>query len=309
MTEPIAYLNGEWVPFSAARLSVADYGVVQAATVTELIRTFRHRPFRMAEHLVRLRHSLAATGIASPILVDELPPVIERVVAENTQLVDESDDLGITVFATAGINPMYGGGSVPIQEAPTVCVHSFPLAFERWAEQYERGVTLITPSIRSIPRATIDPRIKCRSRLHWFLADREAQRSGPRAMALLLDDDWHLTETSSGNVLLYDGHLLQTPRAKCVLGGISQGVVLELAESFGITHRERNLNVSDLLEAKEVFVSSTSYCLLPVISVNGKTIGSGTPGPLFRRLIDGWSRMIEMDIVGQAQERTNSRTA
>lgn len=309
MAEPIAYLNGEWVPFREARLSVADYGVVQAATVTELIRTFRHRPFRQAEHLLRLRHSLSATGVASPELIDELPPIIERVVGENARLIDETDDLAISAFVTAGLNSQYARGSGLAQKSPTVCVHTFPLSFERWAGLYETGVSLITPSVRAIPRSTIDPRIKYRSRLHWFLADREVHRSDPQAMPLLLDDDSHVTETSSANVLVYDGRQLLTPREKCVLGGVSQGVVLELAASIGITHCRRSLNVSDLLEAKEVLLSSTPFCLLPATKVNGRSIGTGAPGPVYRRLLDGWSRLIEMDIVGQAQERTAGRSA
>ena len=184
--------------------------MVQAATVTEMIRTFGHRPFRVAEHLARLRQSLAATGIAVATLVDELPPIIERIVDENARLIDSADDLNVAAFVTAGINPMYAGGRADSTESPTVCVHSFPLSFERWVGQYDRGVTLVIPSVQAIPRATIDPRIKYRSRLHWFLADREAWQTDPGAMALLLDNDQHLTETSSGNILLYDGDVLRS---------------------------------------------------------------------------------------------------
>ncbi len=308
MMEPTAYLNGEWIPFSAARLSVADFGVVQAATVTEMIRTFRHRPFRVADHLARLRQSLDMTGIAEPALVDQLPPIIDRVIRENCSLIGPSDDLGISVFVTAGINPMYARGATTPDEPPTVCVHSFPLAFDRWAKKYDGGTTLVIPAVRAISRATIDPRIKTRSRLHWFLADREARQTAPDAMALLLDDDGHLTETSSGNILLFDGEVIRTPRAECVLQGISQNLVLELAETFGITHRAENLSVADLRAATEAFVSSTTYCLLPVTDVNGQPIGSGAPGPFYRRLIDAWSHMAEVDIIRQAQERTNERT-
>ncbi len=308
MTEPTAYLSGEWIPFPEARLSVADFGVVQAATVTEMIRTFGHRPFRVAAHLERLRQSLAATGIADPTLVDELPPIIERVVRENAPLIDASDDLGISLFVTAGINPMYAGTGTAHSPSPTVCVHSFPLAFDRWAEKYDGGTTLVTPAVRAIPRATIDPRIKSRNRLHWFLADREARQTDPGAMALLLDSDGHLTETSSGNILLYDGHVLRTPRAECVLEGVSQNVVFEQATTFDLPHRAENLDVADLIEAQEAFVSSTTYCLLPVTKVNGEPIGTGAPGPLYRRLIDAWSHMVEVDIIRQAQERTRERT-
>lgn len=299
MDEPIAYLNGEWVPFSEARLSVADYGVVQAATVTEMIRTFRHRPFRVAAHLERLRRSLAETGIADPAIVETLPTVIERLVAENAPRIDIDDDLGITAFVTAGINATYAEGSGLTSGGPSVCVHSFTLRRDRWKEQYTHGLSLVIPSVRAIPPATIDPRIKYRSRLHWFLADREARLTDPQAMALLLDGEGHLTETSSGNIILFDGRTLRMPREECVLGGISQQVVLELAAAIDIAHRVEDLTVADLLAAEEAFVSSSSYCLLAVTRVNGKAIGSGKPGPLYQRLIESWSRLVEIDILGR----------
>ena len=307
MTEPIAYLNGDWVPFSAARLSVADLGIVQAATVTEMIRTFGHRPFRVDEHLARLRHSLEVTGIADVAIVEPLSDVIDRIVRENSPLISPADDLGIVVIVTAGLQPMYAGGNR--NDLPTVCVHTFPLPFARWADRYTDGVHLIVPSVRAMPVDVIDPRIKYRSRLHWFLADREVRKSDLAAMALLADDQDQLTETNSGNLILFDGERLMTPPASRVLGGISQQVVFELAERCGISRQQRDITMADVTSANEVFVSSTTYCLLPATRINDQPIGDGNIGPLFSELINDWSDLVGTDILSQAQQagrNTNS---
>jgi branched-subunit amino acid aminotransferase/4-amino-4-deoxychorismate lyase len=300
MAEPIAYLNGEWMPISEARLSVADYGVVQAATVTEMIRTFGFKPFRVDAHLQRLRHSLSVTGIADPQCVNPLAAVIERLVAENSRLLPAASDLAIVTFVTAGMNPMYAGLPAASPQSPTVCVHSFPLPFARWAPQYEQGVHLRVPSIPPLPSAIVDPRVKHRSRLHWFLADREVRRHDPAAMAILADWRGRLTETHSGNLILFDGDRLRTPPAERILGGISQQVVIELASAAGIPHVAEDLTAADVTSCREAMLSSTGYCLLPVTSFNDEHLGQ--PGPLFRQLLADWSKQVGTDIILQAQQ-------
>ncbi len=309
MSEPIAYLNGTWVPFSEAKLSVADLGIVQAATVTEMIRTFGHQPFRVEQHLTRLRHSLRATGIAEPTLVASLPDIINHITRENASLVPADHDLGIVIVITAGLQPMYVGTSATPAGGPTICVHTFPLPFKRWADRYDTGVHLIVPSVRAMPPAVINPHIKYRSRLHWFLADREVRSTDPSAMALLADEQDHLTETNSGNLILFDGESLLTPRDDRVLPGISQDVIFELAESNGIRRQQRDLCVEDAHAAAEAFVSSTTYCLLPVTRVNDRAIGAGTVGPLFQQLAKDWSVLVQTDIIAQAQQAGRNRAS
>ncbi|MCA9026014.1 MAG: aminotransferase class IV [Planctomycetaceae bacterium] len=308
MSEPTAYLNGAWVPFSQATLSVADLGIVQAATVTEMIRTFGHQPFRVEQHLARLRGSLTKTGIADPELVSTLPGVIDRIIRENAPLIPTGHDLGIVIVITAGIQPMYAGGSAIASTGATVCVHTFPLLLERWAEHYHTGVHLIVPSVRAMSSEVIDPRIKYRSRLHWFLADREVRSTDPSAMALLADEQGRLTETNSGNLILFNGRSLLTPQEDTVLAGISQDVIFELAAAKGIERQQRDLHVEDVLNAAEAFVSSTSYCLLPVTSINNRPIGTGQVGAMFQELISDWSALVKTDIIGQAQQAARERT-
>jgi branched-chain amino acid aminotransferase len=111
MAEPIAYLNGEYVPISEAKLSVYDLGVVQGAAVTEMIRTYAHQPFRLGEHLDRLDRSLRFVGFDLPLTRQEMETITGEVVGHNGGLIPQNHDLGIVMFVTAGENLTYVGAA------------------------------------------------------------------------------------------------------------------------------------------------------------------------------------------------------
>jgi len=300
MTEPIAYLNGKMIPISEARLSVFDLGVVLGASVTEMIRTFRHQPFRLDQHLIRLGHSLDRVGFPYDMPSDQLRAIVTNVVSHNCELIPETHDLGIIIFITAGQNLTYLG-LAGRQQARTasVCVHTFPLPFELWIQKFNDGQHLVTPNIRHIPSESIDPTIKVRSRLHWYLADQQARQTDDSASAVLLDHDGNITETSTGNIFVVHGGQIQTPSPQTTLGGISQQVLSELARSLGYEITHADLRVDDVLAADEVFTSSTPYCLLPVTRFNQQRIGTGRPGKVFGRLVVAWSELVGIDILDQ----------
>lgn len=307
MTEPIAYLNGKYVPISQAALSVFDLGVVAGASVTEMVRTFRHVPFRLKEHLNRLEASLRCVQIKPTISRDEIESICHRIVAENSRLIPKNHDLGLIVFVTAGQNLTYLGRS-EMQRArtPSLCVHTFPLPFELWADRYETGLHLVTTSVHSLPDDVIDTQVKHRSRLHWHLADVEAKKRDPAAMALLTDQDGFLTETATGNLCVVEGSTILTPASQ-VLNGVSREVVGELASSMGLSLGATRLLPEDLSRASEAFLTSTPHCILPVTKFNDQPIGHGAPGPIFRRLIQAWSNLVRLDIIGQMREGAASR--
>jgi len=300
MTEPIAYLDGQLVPISQARVSVFDLGLVQGASVTEMVRTFGHRPFRLEDHLARLRRSLNAVRFEPVPSTNEFRAIVEQVLAHNEHLLPAGHDWGIVLFVTAGLNRTYvGAAGSERAEAPTVCVHTFPLPFELWARKLELGQHLVTPATRHLPPDSLDPRIKHRSRLHWYLADREARSLDPQAGALLLDHDGFITETSSGNFFIVRDDELLTPTERRTLPGVSQKVVAELAVHLGLGYRAVDLRVYDVRNADEAFTSSTPYCLLPVTRLNGVPIGDGRPGPVFGRLLEAWSDLVGLNVAEQ----------
>lgn len=308
MTQPIAYLNGQFVPIANAVLSVFDLGVVAGASVTEMGRTFKHVPFRLEDHLSRLEASLEITGIRPGISRADLEGICRKVISENSRHIPTDHDLGLIIFVTAGQNLTYlGRASLPVAKTPSVCVHTFPLPFELWADAYETGLHLVTTSVKSVPDDVIDSRVKHRNRLHWHLADIEAKGIDPTAMALLTDHDGFLTETATGNLCVVEGTTILTPE-KHVLEGISRNVVSELASSLGLTFGLTRLTPEDLLRCNEAFLTSTPHCLVPVTQFNHQPIGNGQPGPVYRRLLAAWSDLVGFDIARQMREGAKSRS-
>ena len=157
------------------------------------------------------------------------------------------------MFVTAGPNLTYVGlAGMPASPTPSVCVHTFPLPFELWANSYQTGLHLVTVGTQSIPDQVIDPRIKHRSRLHWHLAAREARQVDPQAMAILSDGNGQLTETATGNLCVVDGSTIFTP-ATHVLKGTSVEFLGELASSLGIGFVHAPVTAEDLEHADEAF--------------------------------------------------------
>lgn len=310
MSEPIAFLNGDFVPASHAAVSIHDLGLVLGASITEMVRTFHRQPFRLDAHLERMQRSLRAVGFPTQVSLDELRSAVHRLVQHNAALIPSEHDLGIVMFVTAGKNLTYlGGAHREAARQGTVCVHTFPLPFELWSTRLRDGQHLVTPAVRHVPPQSLDPKIKSRSRLHWYLADQQARLVDPSAGSLLLDLDGNITETSTGNFFIVHGNCIQTPAARYALGGVSQAVVRELAEQLGMEYRETQLRLYDVLNADEALTSSTPYCALPVTRINGRTIGPGVPGPVFDRMIGAWSRLVGLDIVAQIEQGAAAREA
>ena len=297
MSHQRAYLNGQFVDASQAVVSVFDGGFLQGTTVAEQLRTFGGKIFRLEAHLERLRHSLAIVGVDPGLTADEWTSIASELLAHNHALLSEGDDLGLTMFVTPGVAT---ARKTPAQ--PTVCMHTHPLRFFQWAEKYDLGDALATTSVQQVPERCWPAELKCRSRMHYFLADRQAGSRFPGSRALMTDTGGHVTEATTANVVLFDERRgLRTPPLEKVLPGISMGVLAQLAAELGIAWHHGDLTPSDVVAADEVLLTSTSPCVLPVVRFNGQDVGSGRPGPIHARLLTAWSQMVGLDIRAQAQ--------
>ncbi|HVT29207.1 MAG TPA: aminotransferase class IV, partial [Lacipirellulaceae bacterium] len=278
-------------------ISVDDAGFLLGATVTERLRTFRRQVFRLNEHLARLRHSLAIVGLDSDAITDRVATAIPEFIRRNQSLIDDGDDWSIVAFATPG---------VASAALPTVCVHGYPLPFRTWASQYESGLPVVVSRIRQMPSNCLPPELKCRSRMHFYLADREAASRRPGARAILLDQDGFIAEATTANVVVFrDGEGLVSPPRDHILAGVSLDVIKELAAQIGVPFVMRRLRLEEFCSSHEAMLASTSICVLPVVECNGRAIGNGTPGPIFRRLLAAWSEMASLDIADQARRYSN----
>jgi branched-subunit amino acid aminotransferase/4-amino-4-deoxychorismate lyase len=310
MTEPIVYLTGRMVPASEAHLPIYDAGIVLGATVTEMTRTFHQRLFRLNDHLDRLFRSLKYTRMDIGLSKEQLAGISQEVVSHNARLLEDWAELGLIHFVTAGEFPTYAGmAGKQARTTPTVCVHTFPMPFELWAGKLKTGVHLVTPSIRHVPPQCYDPKMKYRSRMHYYLADKEAQLVDPEASALLLDLHGNVTETSGANFQIVDKGTIVSPTLANTLPGVSRQMVIELAEKLGIPFVERDIQVHSVMNADEAFLSSTPFCLMPVTRINGVPIADGKPGPMFRRLIEAWGKEVGLDIEKQVLEGAKKRTS
>ena len=299
MNEPLAYLNGHILPFSSVGISPLDAGFVMGTTVAEQLRTFRGELFHLEDHLARLAESLRVIGVSLDESTDRLASIARELVQHNHASLDPEDDLGLGVLVTPG---GYAGYGQPSHPAPTVLLHTYPLQFHLWQERYDGGQSLVIPPTRQVPTDCWPSGLKCRSRMHYYLADREAHARIPGARALLLDHEGHVTEASTANVVVYRAaEGLISPPHGAVLPGISLAQALLLAGQLGENIIERNLTPDDLRTADEVFLTSTPLCLLPVVSLDGTPIATGRPGPLYRRLLQAWNNVAGLDIAAQAR--------
>jgi branched-subunit amino acid aminotransferase/4-amino-4-deoxychorismate lyase len=310
MPEPLAYLNGRISPASQTNLSVFDMGVVMGASVTEMARTFRHECFRLSEHIERLFRSLKHVGFEMELTREALADLVLELLEHNSRLIPAHHDLGVSMFVTAGTSLIYTGfEGMATHRKPTVCVHTFPLPFELWADKFTLGQHVVTPSIRHLPPECLDPKIKARSRMHWYLADEQARMVDPRAVALLLDRDDNVAETATANFFIVRSGRVITPTGRNTLLGISQQVVAEAADRLDLRYEQRDFQVYDVVNADEAFTSSTPYCILPVTRINHKAIGDGCVGPVYSELLKIWNQIAGLNIAEQMQTGAAERKA
>ena len=300
MTQELAFLNGQWIPAAAAAISPIDAGFVQGTTIAEQLRTFGGRIFHLDDHLARLCDSLRLIDVELPLSTGRMADAAQKLVANNHGLLNPGDDLGLSIFVTPGDYPSYALGG-PL--SPVVCMHTYPLPFRLWAAKYRQGQRLATTDVRQVPANCWPAAIKCRSRMHYYLADKHAAARFPGARAAMLDQDGFITEATTANIVVYrrDEGLVSPPQTK-ILHGISLAVTCELARKLGIATVERDVTVDDVATADEVLLSSTPLSLLPVTQFNGRVVGGGQPGDVFARLITAWNALVGLDIIAQAEQ-------
>ena len=296
-----AYFNGAWIAESDLAISVTDPGFGLGVTITERLRTFAGRVWRQAEHVRRLRRSAEIVGV-DPAVADELDDAIIEYVRRHepkraAAAVDGvEDDWAIVAFATPGV-----------AGEPTRCVHGFPLPFAGWAHQFSDGVAVWTSDHRQTPESCWPAELKCRSRMHYYLADKQARDREPGARAILLDQDGFVGEASTANVVLYrEGEGIVSPIIAKVLPGVSVAVLRELADAEGVPFVERDLTIEELRAADEVWLASTSICLLPVVRCDGQPIGAGKPGPAYAQMLAAWNGAVGLDVAEQARRQAEA---
>ena len=271
---PICYLNGEYLPFEAARISPFDRGFLFGDGAYEVMPVYDGRPFRAAAHCTRLTRSLAALRMEDPLTLEEWRALFAAVIDKNG-----GGDQALYWQVTRGVERGRNHAPLP-QIARTVFLFSARLVLPS-AVARERGVACI--SARDTRWARCD--IKSTALLANVLL-RELAVDADAAETILLRDG-HLTEGSSSAVHVVKAGQLSTPKhSPEILPGTTRSVVEELAARVGIVHRAAPVSEAELRGADEIWLSSAAREIVAVTALDGAPVGTGQPGPVWRRVYD-----------------------
>jgi D-alanine transaminase len=271
MAADIVHLNGEFMPLAEARVPVLDRGFIFGDGVYEVIPVYSRHPFRLAEHLRRLQNSLDGVRLANPHTDAEWAQLVREMIARN-----DGEDQSIYFQITRG--PSRRAHEFPADVKPTVFMMSTPLSTPP-REQIDNGVACIT--------GTDFRWLKCDVKSVALLGNCLLKQTAVDAGAaeIVLFRDGFLTEAAACNVLVVkDGVLLAPPKNNLILPGITYDVVLELAAANGIALQMRAVSEQEVRAAQEIWLTSSTKEVLAVTSLDGRAVGDGKPGPLFRRM-------------------------
>lgn len=277
-------IDGEIVDGADARVSVFDRGFLYGDSVFEVYRTYGGVPFAEREHLERLARSAERLMIPFPVSIETLSGEVRATL----------DAAGpgqwyVRVVITRGTGPLTYDPSTANE--PLRVIIAAPLTLPP-ADHYERGVAV---SLLRASRTTDDERAagaKASNYLANLLAVHEAKQKGAQE-ALMLGRSGQILEGASSNIFIVQGGRVRTPEAQPgILVGITRATVLRAAAAEGITVEESEIRPEDLDGADEAFITSSIREVVPVVSVDGRIIGAGVPGPVTKRLHRAYLRAV-----------------
>lgn len=269
---PTVYLNGQYLPLEEARIPVMDRGFLFGDGVYEVIPVYDRRPFRLEDHLARLQDSLDGIRLANPHSLAEWTALVERMVAESPW-----DDVGVYLQVTRGPGPR--DHAFPKDIRPTVFLMPLELPAPPPA-LVEHGVAAITAEDSRWARCDI----KATALLANVLL-RQLSVDAGCAETLLIREGQLMEGSASSVFLVKDGVILAPPKTRLILPGITYDVVLELAAREGLPAEVRALSEAELRGADEVWITSSTKEILAVTRLDGRPVGNGEPGPLYRRMM------------------------
>jgi D-alanine transaminase len=267
----LVYLNGEYLPPHAAKISVFDRGFIFGDGIYEYVPVFGRRLFRLPHHLQRLETSLREVHIPNPLSATQWREVFERLIAVN-----DAADQSLYIHITRGAAPR--DHAFPENATPTVFAYAQPLKYST-AEQLAHGVAAITTEDIRWSRCDI----KAIALLANALLRQKAIEAG--AIESILIRDGHMTEGAACNIFIVkNGVAITPPKGRFILPGITRDLVVELMRAKGLPCEERAVTEAELRNADEIWLTSSSREILPITKLDGKPVGAGKPGPLHAKV-------------------------
>ncbi|RLC69989.1 MAG: branched-chain-amino-acid transaminase [Chloroflexi bacterium] len=286
IVDKIVYLNGALVPWGEARLSPLDRGFLYGYGLFETMRCYGGRVFRLDRHLARLMHSAERLALAAALDPPELEQAILKTIEAN-----KLSDARIRLTVSAGEGER--GLAPPTSGKVTIFVVAEELVLP--ARIYQEGVGTVIVSLRRNSQSPLS-QTKSLNYLDSLIAYSEALAQGADE-AIMLNERGFVAEGSTSNIFLGMAGKLLTPSPESgILPGITREAVLELAHAVGIEVVEGEIPPSDLLQADEVFLTSSVREIVPVVRVDGNVIGSGRPGEMTIKLMAAYKELVRKEL-------------
>jgi D-amino acid aminotransferase len=286
------FLNGRVVPEPEGRLPANDRAILFGDAAYETMRSYGGRFFRFQEHLDRLRQSAREIGLEVPLPDGAITDGAYELIRKNGI---EQARLRLTL--TGGLHE--GPIRLARPHPPNLVMAAFPLVTPPPAA-YRDGVSAVVSGWRVHSDSPL-PRVKTINRLMHLMAKEQAIEAGAWD-ALFLDERDRLLEGTATNVFfVLDGALTTPPLRSPILAGVTRDAVLQLARSLGIESRESSIALNEAANADEAFFTGSTIELLPITQLEGRPLGGGRPGPVWRRLLNGYRDLV-CDETGAARE-------
>jgi branched-chain amino acid aminotransferase len=286
------YVNGRITGERDAVIPVLDHGFLYGEGVYEVMRTYQRKPFLYAAHIERMRKSAGMINLEVPFSDADLLSRIEQTAAAfytAQGAAGQGAEMYIRVLLTRGVGQMtYDLSACP---EPTLVIIIKPQV-DPSAAAYEQGVKVIlVPVVRNHP-FSINPLIKSNNLLNNALASQFAMKLGGFE-AIMRNYRSEISECSQSNLFVVkDGAVLTPPIEAGLLAGITRAFVFDVGLACGVAVHEATLNDADLFGADEMFLTSTTREIVPIVTVNDSQIGTGKPGPVTLRLLAAFRRRV-----------------
>jgi branched-chain amino acid aminotransferase len=281
------YVNGTITPADQAVIPVYDHGFVYGEGVYETLRTYNRIPFLYDRHMRRLRASAAALQLDVPFDDHTLRVWIEDTMAVARRMPESLGEAYIRILLTRGVGELsYDLKATP---APSLIIIVKPFD-EPPARVFDEGIKIALVSVLRNHPGSVNPIIKSNNLLNNAIAMQEAHRKGGEE-ALMCNYRGELSECSQSNFFLVRDGVALTPRsASGLLEGLTRGFLFEVGREVGVAVEEATLRPEDLATAQEAFITGSTRELTPVVRIDDRAIGTGRPGPVTRKLLEGFRK-------------------
>jgi branched-chain amino acid aminotransferase len=284
MSTPKIYINGKLYDKADAKISVYDHGLLYGDGVFEGIRIYDGKVFKLKEHVERLFESAKAIKLDVPISREQMVKAIQETVAANNKRNGYIRPLVTRGAGTLGLDPRKTSDPQVIIIVDDISLYP--------QELYDNGMEIATvATIRNHP-AAVNPRVKSLNYLNNILAKIEGIQQGCLE-SLMLNHKGEIAECTGDNIFLVRDGRLRTPSIDAgILEGITRNAVIELARKANLKVEELALTRHDVFSADECFLTGTAAEIIPVVKCDGRTIGTGKPGPITRQLREAFQRLV-----------------